>query len=324
MNKSTAIPVGAHLDEPFMPVSGMDEKRRDLYQRIMQFEFDDGPVDLSFAQRLAFENAWSIAFSERVVHEYQRFIFLLASADRPVTPSDQVDQAWHLHLTYTRSYWERLCQDVIGRPLHHTPTRGGSAELHKFDVWYRRALASYRAIFAEPPPSDIWPEPAIRFGDDFYFKRVNTRRHWAIRKPRIIPGSRTTRFLVAAGVLTAFSIATFTASSADDSSREAFWDWFLFFLYFGFPIAMLILLGLHQLLQTRCSICRRLYAFTKTGAVETRENDKKWEEYRCKHCGSCVWKVRESGGGSGSGGSGSSEGEGDDGGGGGGCGGCGS
>lgn len=205
-----------------MPVSGMDEKRRDLYQRIMQFEFDDGPVDLSFPQRLAFENAWSIAFSERVVHEYKRFIFLLASADHPVTPSDQVDQAWHLHLTYTRSYWERLCHDVIGRPLHHTPTRGGSAELHKFYIWYRRTLASYHAIFAEPPPSDIWPEPAIRFGDDLYFKRVNTRRYWMIPKPRIVPRPLGIRLFSRAGILTTLGSAAplVAASSHNDSSQS--------------------------------------------------------------------------------------------------------
>lgn len=102
-------------------------------------------MDLSFAQRLALENAWSIAFPERVIHEYKRFIFLAASAGHPVTSSDQVDQAWHLHLT--------LCHDVIGRPGHHTPTQGGSAELRKFDVWYLRTLASYRASFAQPPLS---------------------------------------------------------------------------------------------------------------------------------------------------------------------------
>lgn len=304
MNKSTAIPVGAHLDEPSMPVSGMDEKRRDLYQRIMQFEFDDGPVDLSFAQRLAFENAWSIAFSERVVHEYQRFIFLLASADRPVTPSDQVDQAWHLHLTYTRSYWERLCQDVIGRPLHHTPTRGGSAELHKFNVWYRRTLASYHAIFAEPPPSDIWPEPAIRFGDDLYFKRVNTRRHWMVPKPRIVPRRfGINRLFSLVGAMTALGSAAplVVASSANDSSQSnGSLRWLPFLLVWILIVGVAILLG------RRCVVCMRLNALRKTGAVETRENDKKWEEYRCKHCASRVWKEVSSddGGGGGCGGCG--------------------
>ena len=289
----------------------MDEKLRDLYQRIMQFKLDDGPVDLSFAQRLAFENAWPIAFSERVIHEYKRFIFLVASAGHPVTPSDQVDQAWHLHLTYTRSYWERLCHDVIGHPLHHTPTQGGSAELRKFDVWYRRTLASYRASFAQPPPSDIWPEPAIRFGDDLYFKRVNTRRYWTIPKPRIVPRRLgISRLLSRAGVLTALGIAAplVAASSANDSSQSnGFLRWLPFLLVWIFVVGFVAVL-----FERRCLVCRRLNALKKTGVVETRENDKKLEEYRCKHCASRVWReVSSSDGGGGGGGGG------------GGCGGCG-
>ncbi len=41
--------------------------------------------------------------------EYRRFAFLAATAGHPVTPSDAVDQAWHLHLTYSRDYWDRFC-----------------------------------------------------------------------------------------------------------------------------------------------------------------------------------------------------------------------
>ena len=48
---------------------------------------------------------------------------------RLVQPSsEQVDAAWHLHLTYTRSYWDRFCKETLGQPLHHDPTRGGPAE----------------------------------------------------------------------------------------------------------------------------------------------------------------------------------------------------
>ena len=65
-------------------------------------------------------------YTDRVIEEYRKFLYLLASAGHPVTPSDQVDQAWHLHLTYTRSYWEDLCEKTIGKPLHHGPTKGGA------------------------------------------------------------------------------------------------------------------------------------------------------------------------------------------------------
>ena len=87
-------------------------------------------------QRLARDNGWTFEFAERVVEEYRRFAFLAKTAGHPVTPSDEVDQMWHLHLTYTRSYWDDFCGRVLEAPLHHDPTQGGRAEGEKFDDWY--------------------------------------------------------------------------------------------------------------------------------------------------------------------------------------------
>ena len=78
----------------------------------------------------------------RAIEEYKRFVFLAMAAGHPVTPLDEVDQVWHLHLCYTRSYWEDLCGEVLRAPLHHGPTRGGAAERARFDDQYRRTLAS--------------------------------------------------------------------------------------------------------------------------------------------------------------------------------------
>ena len=103
-----------------------------------------GPEDaeLSFAARLARENGWTGAEAERVIEEYKRFCFLAVTAEHPVTPSDQVDQAWHLHLTYSRDYWERFCPEVLGRALHHGPTAGGRAEGHRYFTQYAETVAA--------------------------------------------------------------------------------------------------------------------------------------------------------------------------------------
>ena len=55
-------------------------------------------------------------------------------AGHPVTPSREVDEAWHLHITFTHSYVERLWGEIIGRMLHHNPTKGGDAQAEKFRV----------------------------------------------------------------------------------------------------------------------------------------------------------------------------------------------
>jgi uncharacterized protein (TIGR04222 family) len=100
-----------------------------------------------------------------------------------VTPSDQVDQAWHLHLLYTESYWDGLCRGVLGRPLHHGPTRGGVREAAKFHDWYGRTLDSYRRLFGSEPPADIWPPAAERFGRDRHFAQVDFRAHRVLPHP---------------------------------------------------------------------------------------------------------------------------------------------
>lgn len=129
-----------------------------LYAALESFEIDA----LGFTRRLARDNGWSVAVATRVVEEYRRFIYLCTVVERPMTPSHAVDQAWHLHLTHTRSYWDELCPRVLGRPLHHEPGRGGDGE--RFRMQYQDTLASYAREFDQAPPPDIWPGCATRFG----------------------------------------------------------------------------------------------------------------------------------------------------------------
>jgi len=141
------------------------------------FPYTIGPPEaaLPFAGRLARENGWSDAHAARVIEEYKRFCFLAATVDHPVTPSDAVDQAWHLHLTYSRDYWERFCPDILGRPLHHGPTAGGAIEQHRYFEHYAETLKSYEHAFGAPPPADIWPDAARRLIDDPKARRVHPR-----------------------------------------------------------------------------------------------------------------------------------------------------
>ncbi|HYE60646.1 MAG TPA: hypothetical protein VD997_01500 [Phycisphaerales bacterium] len=162
----------------------MDERQANLWVQLEAFEIGGRDAALTFERRLARENGWSEAFAQRVTAEYKRFLFLIAEAGHPVTPSEQVDQAWHLHMVYTRSYWTDLCQGVVGRPLHHTPTEGGPGEDRKFEQWYTRTLESYRRLFGEEPPADVWPPVEVRFGTP-PARWVSTGYHWIIPKPKV-------------------------------------------------------------------------------------------------------------------------------------------
>jgi hypothetical protein len=171
---------------------------------ILAFEVDDEPgLPLGFRDRLARENGWSQAHAARVYDEYLRFLVLAVAGDRPVTPSDAVDQAWHLHLTYTRSYWDRLCGEVLGRPLHHDPTGGTAADGRLYRDQYAATLARYREEFGVEPPADVWPPVAERFRAPDRWRRVDTDAHLVVRRAPIVAGGAAGAVVVAATAATA-------------------------------------------------------------------------------------------------------------------------
>jgi hypothetical protein len=135
---------------------------------------------LAFVERLARENGWSVAHAARVLAEYRRFCFLAVTANHTVTPSDAVDQAWHLHLTHSRDYWERFCPSVLGRPLHHDPGGVSRGERHRHFEQYAETLKSYERAFGENAPADLWPNAATCLIEDSKARRIHPRDFFLI------------------------------------------------------------------------------------------------------------------------------------------------
>lgn len=154
----------------------------ECWQKLDQWSLDDPQSALPFSVRLAKENGWSRPFARRAIEEYKRFVFLSVVAGHVICPSEEVDQVWHMHLTFTVSYWNDLCGQILKRPLHHAPTKGGQAEHHKHVALYEQTLASYRHWFGEDPPADLWSATERRFADDL-MERVSRRRYWVVPKP---------------------------------------------------------------------------------------------------------------------------------------------
>ncbi|MEE9411946.1 MAG: hypothetical protein V3V22_02715, partial [Methylococcales bacterium] len=169
---------GTNLPVTYQPVSpigftdnkGMHPKpipASDLYEQLMSFQVSDAEDELTFEQRLAEESGWSEDFANDVVHEYKRFLFLAATSGHPVSPSWEIDQAWHLHLIYSHSYWNELCDNILKFPFHHNPSAGGDSEKEKYFEWYSNTLESYQKTFHELPPLEIWPSPEACFGKEY-------------------------------------------------------------------------------------------------------------------------------------------------------------
>lgn len=171
----------------------------DIWEKLQRVSFDEAGAAFSFTDRLARENGWTKSFALRVVEEYRRFAYL-AVTEGGATPSDEVDQAWHLHMTYTRHYWGAFAE-ALGAPLHHEPTKGGSIEREKFSAQYEKTLKDYRRVFRTEPPADIWPPASTRFGEAPFMRRLNVRRHFIVPKWRVAAAAFLSAGLAALGVL---------------------------------------------------------------------------------------------------------------------------
>lgn len=162
----------------------MTQNETQLWNRLESFELDEKDAKLTFSNRLARENGWNKNYALRVIEEYKKFLFMCSTSPTAVTPSDPVDQAWHLHLTYTKSYWTDLCKNTLNKEIHHNPTKGGESEQQKFNSFYTGMQELYKEKFGTTPPPDIWHDNHTRF-TDINFQRVNLSHHWIIKKPKL-------------------------------------------------------------------------------------------------------------------------------------------
>jgi hypothetical protein len=168
----------------------MTTEEKVLFKKIQNFQLDDNSASFKFSERLARENGWDKSYTNRVIEEYKKFIFLCCISETGITPSDAVDQAWHLHLTFTKSYWIDLCKNTINKEIHHNPTKGGSSERQKFKHFYQKTDILYTEKFGTNPPTDIWYDSKKRFSE-INFQRVNLQKHWLIPKPNLSFFSKT-------------------------------------------------------------------------------------------------------------------------------------
>jgi uncharacterized protein (TIGR04222 family) len=127
-----------------------------LLERIEAFGFNPPDEPLAFESRLADDQGWTLGYALAVAEEYRRFLVLTQWAGQPMSPSPDVDEAWHLHLTRTAHY-EAFCAALFGRFLHHEPARAGEGAKHR-DM-HAATLDAYRRAFGARPPSPIWPRP---------------------------------------------------------------------------------------------------------------------------------------------------------------------
>jgi len=187
-----------------------------LYQRLKDFELDDPIHEFGFTRHLMRNQGWTLAYAQRAIAEYKKFAFLTVVANHQVVPSDQVDQVWHAHVLLTQSYWEEFCPQVLGKKLHHHPTRGGRTERAAFHHLYAQTIASYRHFFGSPP-TDIWSPPDLRFGTELKMQRINLSEHWVI--PKRLPQLSISKASIAAAMIVFITVGCVDAGQGVNLGR---------------------------------------------------------------------------------------------------------
>ena len=170
---------------------------------------------MPYSKRLAEAEGWSSLHTLTVIEEYKRFAYLAVFAGHPVTPSEAIDAAWHLHLQYSEEYWTVFCGEVLRAPLHHAPGVGAPDEDDAYAQQYQQTLDSYRSLFGMEPPPDVWPQPAPAQADgapdDQGF--VAQRPHKAVTPT---PVSTTRRIMQFAWPVLGGGLIAFTTHAASD------------------------------------------------------------------------------------------------------------
>ena len=127
--------------------------------RLSQYSPDAPGAQVPYSLRLAEAEGWSRLHTLTVIEEYKRFAYLAVFAGHPVTPSEAIDAAWHLHLQYSEEYWTVFCGEGLRAPLRQVPGIGAPDEDDAYAQRYQQTMESYRRVFGVEPPADVWPEP---------------------------------------------------------------------------------------------------------------------------------------------------------------------
>jgi hypothetical protein len=98
---------------------------------------------------------WSPAKARQAVEDYRYFLALCALyPDRPLVPSEDIDEVWHTHILFLKKYLDD-CVTMFDETLFHWPYFGLQSEeaLREGIAHLRDTLPLYRAHFGFVPPT---------------------------------------------------------------------------------------------------------------------------------------------------------------------------
>jgi len=129
-----------------------------LWKNILDFNIDQPLTEYGFSTRLETENSWTVNFAADAVLEYKKFMYLAATSDFMVSPSEIVDIVWHQHLIFTQLY-DDFCS-LLGKKIVHVPSTHNRADVKVFMEAKENTAKCYLEHFGVQP-SHIWEHSGI-------------------------------------------------------------------------------------------------------------------------------------------------------------------
>ena len=126
---------------------------QELWNRILDFDFDYPQSEFGFTTRLAKENYWTQNFTKKAILEYKKFMYLAATSNEMVSPSEIVDIVWHQHLIFTKSY-QKFCM-ILGKQIQHIPSTHNKEDFTKFKKAKELTKILYEKTFGNQI-EEIW------------------------------------------------------------------------------------------------------------------------------------------------------------------------
>ena len=135
-----------------------------LWLKLEAMELDDPQAKVPLSARLAAETILDLSIIQTAIAEYKKYLYLAVTYQIPLVMPTVAERVWITHITYTRHYWDYMCNEVLGFDLHYR----SPAELAEVDgrTDYRGQIyAAYAKTFGSESPAIIdAPIPESRSG----------------------------------------------------------------------------------------------------------------------------------------------------------------
>jgi len=128
--------------------------------------FQNIQLPQNFAFFFARHHLISIQRANIYIDEYKKFLYLSHVTKLEQTPSEEVDQVWHYHITYLEDYKSFSSQKMGTEFFHHNPADGTTEDDVKYRGVYESTKSGLMSFFGHINQY-AWPSAQVRFSQSY-------------------------------------------------------------------------------------------------------------------------------------------------------------